>query len=140
MKFFHWEIEVDVEETKKQYEKNWERCQCKDCHNFYKAFESLTATENQVFTDLGIKPSQCVHVSSFGETDKRLVLYHATYHFVGKIIKGKPVSTSEWKEDKVVKEGNLTFVITDELIFVPEGFSPPILQLDVSIELPWVLG
>lgn len=135
----NWIIDVDVDATKKQYNNNWILCQCLDCLNFYEVMKSSSNLELKFLNSLGITPSKCVHLSEFGPNEKGLHLYSGCYHIVGRIIEGIPVNTNSWNDINVSKIGHFTFVLSNDLHFVPNGFASPTLQIDFDIEIPWVL-
>lgn len=51
IKINNWILEIDVEETKKQYLKKWDLCDCLYCLNFYEAMKSRSEIELQFFTN-----------------------------------------------------------------------------------------
>lgn len=65
IKINNWILEIDVEETKKQYLKKWDLCDCLYCLNFYEAMKSRSEIELQLFYQLGINPSQCNPLITF---------------------------------------------------------------------------
>ncbi|MGP1908412.1 hypothetical protein ACTSEZ_09565 [Metabacillus sp. JX24] len=134
----NWIIEVDVDATKKQYNNNWRLCQCSDCLNYYEVMKSLSL-ELKFLNSLGVNPSKCVHLSEFGPNEKGLHLYSGCYHIVGKIIKGNPVNTNSWNDNNVIQIGRFTFVFSNDLHFVPNGFASPTLQIDFEVEIHWIL-
>lgn len=134
MKINNWILEVNTEETKKQYLKEWDLCDCLYCHNFYQATKSLAEAELQFFKQFGINPSKCNHISHFDSQENGLHLYIGCYHIVGK------VSAETITIDGAIKIGNsLTACFSNDLEFVPDGFTKPVLQIDFELELPWVL-
>ncbi len=135
----NWIIEVDIEATKKQYNNDWELCQCLDCLNFYEGMKSLSNVELDFFNSFGINPTKCVQLSELGTNNKGLQLYSGCYHIVGKIIKGKPVNSHSWNDENVVEIGHFTFAFSNDLQFVPAAFPRPALQIDFETETPWVL-
>lgn len=134
-----WVIDVDVDETNKQYSNNWGLCHCLDCLNFYEFMNSLSDLESKFLKRLGIIPSKCVHLSKLVINETGLHIYSGCYHIIGKIIEGIPVNSCSWNDENVGKIGCFTFVFSNDLHFVPGGFTRPILQIDFEIEIPWVL-
>ncbi|KFF55150.1 hypothetical protein CM50_01910 [Bacillus subtilis] len=53
-----WLIKADVEETRKQYEKDIkDMCECGNCPNYYEAVNELPVQKDQVLESLGLIPS-----------------------------------------------------------------------------------
>jgi hypothetical protein len=136
----NWTLEVNVKETYDQYKNaKWDLCDCTDCLNFFQAMKTISSELFDLFNSLGIIPSKCVHLSEFGPTENGLHLYMGCYHIVGRIKKGKPVDTNSWDEHNVAEIDNFSFVFSNDLIFVPGSMPSPVLQMDFSLEIPWVL-
>lgn len=135
-----WIIEIDVEETKKQYLKKWDLCDCLDCLNFYKAVNTLPQDVLNLFTLLGVKPSITNHLSEFGPNTKGLHHYMGCYHIVGSLLKSPENSLRSLNNDDViVLSENVIVYFSKELDFVPGFFPKPVLQLDFEMHIPWVL-
>ncbi|WP_237728838.1 hypothetical protein [Bacillus halotolerans] len=50
-----WVMKADVEETRKQYEKDTEdMCECGNCLNYYEAVNELPVQKDQVLESLGL--------------------------------------------------------------------------------------
>ncbi|CAN2251135.1 hypothetical protein STZ1_20772 [Bacillus subtilis] len=53
-----WVMKADVEESRKQYEKDTEdMCECGNCLNYYEAVNELPVQKDQVLESLGLIPS-----------------------------------------------------------------------------------
>lgn len=138
IKINDWILEIDVEETKKQYLKKWDLCDCLYCLNYYEATKSLPEIELQCFKQLGINPSQCNHLSHFDPAENDLHFYIGCYHIVGKI-SHQPPSKITNSDDRIGINNTLHVGFSNNLEFVPERFTKPVLQLNFEIEVPWVL-
>ncbi|MCY8161858.1 hypothetical protein MOC52_04310 [Bacillus inaquosorum] len=90
-----WVIKADVEETRKQYEKEIDMCECLLCQNFREVMKTLPPDKAQIFEDLGLQPSVCPDINEFGPEGNRH-LYVARYFIVGRIAEGK----KEWDPDR----------------------------------------
>ena len=139
IKINDWILEIDVEETKKQYLKKWDLCDCLYCLNFYEAMKSRSEIELQFFNRLGINPSQCNHLSHFDPQENGLHFYIGCYHIVGKVSHKTPLEIIN-SDDAIEISNNLHIGFSNDLEFVPGGFTRPVLQLDFEIEVPWVLA
>lgn len=62
-----------------------------------------------------------------------------SYHLVGKLLKGELSTLSTWNDTNTSEIKHFIFGFSNELQFVPEGFSNPVLQLDFEADIPWVL-
>ncbi|MCF6795732.1 hypothetical protein [Priestia megaterium] len=138
IKINDWILEIDVEETKKQYLKKWALCDCLYCLNFYEAMKSRSEIELQFFNRLGINPSQCNHLSHFDPQENGLYFYIGCYHMVGKVSNKTPLEIIN-SDGAIEISNNLHIGFSNDLEFVPGGFTRPVLQLDFEIEVPWVL-
>ncbi|KXZ17022.1 hypothetical protein AXI58_01095 [Bacillus nakamurai] len=130
-----WIIEADVTETKKQYEKAWPGlCECGNCRNFYEAINHLSAEITALFKQFGINPSLC---NDLGECGKENGLHHyiGSYPIVGRLPEGHPKFHVERAGDV-----RFSFSLPHTKFFIPDGFPEPIIHLDFSLELPWVLA
>ncbi|WDW10764.1 hypothetical protein [Priestia aryabhattai] len=132
-------LEIDVEETKKQYLKDWNLCDCLYCLNFYEAMKSRSEIELQFFNQLGINLSQCNHLSHFDPQENGLHFYISCYHIVGNVSNKTPLEIIN-SDDAIKISNNLRMGFSNNLEFVPSGFTRSVLQLDFEIEVPWVLA
>ncbi|MFZ7824288.1 MULTISPECIES: hypothetical protein [Priestia] len=139
IKINNWILEIDVEETQKQYLKKWDLCDCLYCLNFYEAMKSRPKIELQFFYQLGINPSQCNHLSHFDPQENGLHFYIGCYHLVGKVSHQTPLEIIN-SDDAIEISNNLHIGFSNDLEFVPGGFTRPVLQLNFEIEVPWVLA
>ena len=142
-----WQIEYDKEATRVAYAKLSDDigCTCHTCRNFINAAPSLPNDVFGFFEELGIdllKPSEVYE--NYYEDGK--VFYGGFYHIVGNYLSGDDVWQPVAKDHS---HQNITemFHVTDNfdigfthmVAIVPEGFPKPLLQMEVSFTLPWVL-
>ncbi|WP_439024571.1 hypothetical protein [Bacillus halotolerans] len=132
MRIGDWVIEADVEETRRQYEKDIDdMCECLLCENYREAMKTLPREKAQMLEDFGLQPSVCTDINEFGQ-EGDLHLYVASYFIVGRIIEGK----KEWDPDR---NWYISFEVSRDDHFIPEGFPKPVLQLDCVTLLPWIM-
>ncbi len=132
MRIGDWVIEADVEETRRQYEKDIDdMCECLLCENDREAMKTLPREKAQMLEDFGLQPSVCTDINEFGQ-EGDLHLYVASYFIVGRIIEGK----KEWDPDR---NWYISFEVPRDDHFIPEGFPKPVLQLDCVTLLPWIM-
>ncbi|MDF4199349.1 hypothetical protein P4V37_17055 [Bacillus subtilis] len=130
-----WLIKADVEETRKQYEKDIEdMCECGNCLNYYEAVNELPVQKAQVLESFGLIPSKCTDINYHGVKD-HLHFYIASYFIVGRIVEGK----QEWNPKKIDFSWHISFSVPQHQIYIPKGFPKPIIQLDCVTLLPWVI-
>lgn len=134
-----WFIEFDIIKTKLYYDRASLGCQCLYCENYRENCKSLTAEEVYLFDRFGIDPIKGSEFMEFGKAENGLTIYSGTYHFVGNIISGPNFSACEWDESKLVKIGRYKFGFSNTLEFVPNDFPNPIVQLELIIDLPWLV-
>ncbi|MFH0346349.1 hypothetical protein ACHADS_07210 [Bacillus vallismortis] len=73
-----WVVKADVEETRKQYEKEIDMCECLLCQNYREVMKTLPPDKVRIFEDLGLQPTVCPDINEFGlEGDRHL--YVASY-------------------------------------------------------------
>ena len=142
-----WQIEFDKAETQAAYAKlpNDIGCSCHTCRNFKKAAPSLPVTVFSFFEELGIdllKPSE-VYENYYKDEQ---VFYGGFYHIVGNYLSGDDVWQPVTKDPSHQKTTEMFHVADDfdigfthNVAVVPEGFPQPVLQMEVSFTLPWVL-
>ncbi|MEC3839623.1 hypothetical protein [Bacillus amyloliquefaciens] len=129
-----WVIEADAAETRKQYEKPWDdRCDCANCRNFSEAMNLLPAEKTRLFTQFGIRPSVCHDLGEIGKENGRHH-YAGSYPIVGRLGEG-------WPKSHIEKAGDIrfSFSLPSTRFFIPKDFPDPIIHLDFSLLLPWVL-
>lgn len=93
IKYRDWEIEVDMESTKKEYEKiekgAAEICNCEYCDIYIKNREIVFPPEiKNLFKELGIDSKKEAELYYYGKDDKDNFGFNGWFHFIGKF-KGK---------------------------------------------------
>lgn len=93
IKYREWEIEVDVESTKKEYEKIEKGaatlCNCEYCEIYIKNREIVFPPEiKNLFKELGIDSKKEAELYYYGKDDKDNFGFNGWFHFKGKF-KGK---------------------------------------------------
>ena len=128
-----WVIEADTAETRKQYEKSWpDPCDCGCCRNFSEAVNLLSAEKTRLFTQFGIRPAVCHDLGSM-ERKTACIIMRAAIRLSAGLGRLAKVSYREGGRYPL-------FVFIGEYnIFIPKGFPDPIIHLDFSLLLPWVL-
>ncbi|WHX98415.1 hypothetical protein [Neobacillus sp. DY30] len=138
IKFDKWLIEVNVDQTSDYYKRDLEVCDCLDCTNFIKACMFMTPPVSEFFYSLGIDPQKPAHLSRFpGEGSMHQ--YIGNYHFIGRVLEGELCTNLNWIDKNTISIENFILGLSKELVFVPEDFPKPIVQLDFEVVIPWVI-
>ena len=157
VKYGEWEIDVDIETTKKYYDNfTVQNADSQAYRNYLEHCKNLTEQENAFFQSLGIKP-ECCNVSAFYLTVDNNCPTVGSYCFVGKFL-NKPeemfMTAEEFAENNYVWNLPDTRVHIDRYIFtfidpeaefpmpafnlenIPDGF----IRFNFSGEtIPWLL-
>lgn len=148
--FAHHKIDVDVEKTKAFYETAeyiTEGCECQMCRNFEKAIELVDDDVKAVFQKMGIDMKKAREVWGNSEPKKSKMCYSGFYHVCGRVLEGGFVweeindHMSYLIEEKSMFSINEDFKIgfADRIDLLEEGFPEPVVQLEISADIPWVL-
>jgi len=137
IKLAKWVLEVDMEQTREFYSKDFEICDCLNCTNFLASTKNLDASVVAVFKSLGIDPMKPGHLSDFSAMDEGMHEYMGSYHFVGKVLEGELCTKENWEASNTVQLKNFTIGFTDDLEFLPDDFPQPVVQLEL---MPWTQG
>lgn len=139
LKIANWLLELDSNQTQKFYAKGVDICNCAYCSNFTASAGRMSSKFIALLAALGIDPKMPAELSEFPSNEEGLHTYLGFYHFTGTIIEGELTTSSTWKESNTLKLDNFTIGFSTELMFVPEDFPAPVLQLEFEVDLPWVL-
>lgn len=143
-----WNLEVDVEKTKKFYQtypQITEGCNCLYCKNFVVAVAHLPQPVMDFFEQLGIDPTKEGEVSGYCENDDGTHLYGVFYHIVGRLISGPDcwvktgTETSHLNTNNLINISGFSFGFTNGINLLPDGFPKPSLQLEFEGNVPWIL-
>lgn len=147
--FGKYKVDIDVEKTKQFYEKAEtvdEGCSCDGCQNFSQAVDCVLPAVKNIFANLGIdmrKVREC-YVNCTNQDGT--LLYGGFCHLCGNLISGESAwikcrkAYSHWDEAE-------TFAISDdfhvsfqnEVAMLETDFPLPVIQLEFSVNMPWVL-
>ncbi|MGE7771401.1 hypothetical protein ACQKMK_12775 [Viridibacillus arvi] len=137
-----WLLEVDIDRTREFYNKDIEICNCLYCKNYVEASGYLKTSVSDVFNNFGIHPAKPAQLSEFPTEEAGTRLYVGDYHLVGRVLEGELCTSSNFKEMNTIEIENFVFGFSDDsedLEFVPEGFPAPVLQINFSANIPWIL-
>lgn len=139
-----YKIDVDVERTRCFYEKAVpvnEQCPCDGCQNFAEAIQSLPNSVKTFFSQLGAdlkKISECYVLDA--DTHGNLH-YGGICHICGTLLDSDG-NTSNGSVDPNTLfhvSPDLQIALSEDISLLEEDFPTPVIQLDLYVDLPWVL-
>lgn len=150
LRFGRWEISADAESTRKAYASvllgGPEKCGCEPCLNFAAARNQIyPADVLALFARLGISSSREVEIYYMGRLAPDRHLYGGWFHFVGSILSGadaaKQVAENLWQPEfeRISEHFKMGFSSRVELAREPFA-GLPLVQLEFTAEVPWVLA
>ncbi|GKV65573.1 MULTISPECIES: hypothetical protein [unclassified Sporosarcina] len=134
LEFGAWTIETDRERTREFYAGHpllTQDCSCEDCLHYVQACEQFPAEIRDFFRFLGIDPHKEGEVSAFGRSGDGTHHYIVFYHFAGRIIDG-PEQIETMPSYKLA---GVDISFTEEADLVPEGFTSPVVQVELEMYL-----
>lgn len=144
-----WMIDVDAELTASFYATCppiVDTCGCLYCRNFFNACDALTKPVTDFFKTLGINPQKDVgEIYQLCVNDDGTHMYGGFYHIVGSIVEGqdchveRPTGGYDMNLDNVHDELDFLVGFTTNLGLVRENFPTPALQVELALNVPWVL-
>ncbi|MAT97170.1 MAG: hypothetical protein CL608_08510 [Anaerolineaceae bacterium] len=146
VKILDWIIEVDRARTIAFYTKMLTpsaSCGCLYCRNFEEAVPGLPKKFGGILAKLGVDIKKAAEVYELGELKTGIHLYGGWYHVTGRIVQG---DESFLHIDDRTRQANFRqldedFYIgfTTKINLVAKDFPKPVLQLEFTGNLPWLL-
>lgn len=141
--FGPYKVDIDIPKTRLFYEKYGLAaggCDCDGCRNFAKAADTFPQPVLSFFTRLGIdagKPCECYAQYT---NENGTLLYGGFYHVCGTLPnkEGKK-RESICQEEYFNVSPDFGICFTDSVCLLEENFPAPVIQLEISANLPWVL-
>jgi len=135
--FGSFSIDVDVEQTRKYYTESprtlTEGCDCILCRNFLAAYDSLDHEIHRFFDSLGVDIRKAGDMTTMhGDRERNILYYQGLCHVCGRIVDGCS------KECEYLPAFKVFF--TTKCALVERSFPSPVLQMEVDMEVPWVMG
>ena len=148
VKILDWIIEVDPVKTKEFYKQLTTpsvSCGCLYCQNFEKAVPNLPETFLEALAELGIDIYKAIEVYEICEIENGIHLYGGWYHLNGRIAEGNdsfstPVHGKGQQANLQQLEDNFFLGFTEGTNLVPKDFPEPVLQIEFTGNLPWLLN
>ena len=151
IRFGQFIINVDTERTRAFYEAApGIDCACQGCRNFSLAAASLPEEARVFLRTLGIAPQKPAETWVNCRQEDGRVLYGGFYHLCGTLLQGEggwhtvaedsTTRTSVWDpESCYLAAENFRVAFTGDTALVAPDFPRPVLQLEISAVLPWLL-
>ena len=131
-----WVVDIDRDVTIATYCRLpliSERCSCAYCRNYVAAVDRLPPAFLQLLDRLGIDPRREAEVYEMNRNDDGTHYYGGFYHCVGRIM-------CEPDQARLVPIApTLEIWFTGHVALVPNDFPPPVLQIEFTGNIPWVL-
>ncbi len=147
--FGQYKIDVDVEKTKRFYdgaERVSQKCSCDGCLNFEKAVDKLDAAVIKLFTDLGVDLKKACECYACCTNKDGTLTYGGFTHVCGTLIEGESAWRNINEAHLYLKEADMFSVTPDfqvsfqeEIDLIEADFPRPVLQLEFSSSIPWVI-
>jgi hypothetical protein len=144
-----WILRPDIERTRAAHAaltmSGAAECSCSGCANFEAVRPLLMSGPlGPILTQLGIAPGWEVEAYEMGRAPSGLHCYGAFFHLVGAIESASdgPVSLGDGSESTPYFECSPTLSIAfhaDAQLVRPSFRNLPLVQLDVAVELPWLI-
>ena len=145
-------LDVDAERTQAYYHSQEPGidCSCSGCRNYERAAAAFPEKLQDFFRALGIDPQKPAEVYvNYAPTDETLA-YGGFYHLCGTLLQGEggwhtvaedsTTRTSVWDpESCYLAAENFRVAFTGDTALVAPDFPRPVLQLEISAVLPWLL-
>ena len=143
-KFGRFVVDIDVDKTKDFYEQSkqtlTEGCECIGCQNFVKASEKFSPEIHSFFSQLGVDICKAPDMSAmYGERERQILHYCGFYHLCGTIIDSVDTHGADDLEMHAVTPDCHIYFNDQWCALVEQGFPAPIIQMEVEIEVPWIL-
>ena len=151
-RFGNFSIDVDVERTRKYYAESsrtlTEGCDCILCQNFRAAYESLDTEIKRFFDNLGVDILKAADMTTMhADAERNILYYDGVCHLCGSMVDGsiekhcdQPLRKAWHHTPQYVVNAACTVYFTTNYAMVEKSFPDPVLQMEVAIEIPWVLG
>jgi hypothetical protein len=138
-----WQIRSDRDATVAAYRLvghgAQDECSCLYCKNYRVAFEpALSDTALQLFEDLGIDHSKPAETTEYGPSEG-LILYGAWWHFAGRVV-ADPGNQLVLPASSSGRAAHAFFSHRSDLAHEPLLRAGQLVQLDLTIHLPWLLS
>ena len=150
--FENFAIDVDVEQTRKYYKETQrtltEGCDCVLCKNFLAASKGLGPEIRDFFEHLGVDISKAPDMTTMhGDPERNILYYDGFYHLCGSVVDGairqeisQAPGSSFFCTPRYSVTSDCEVYFTTRHALVEKGFPDPVLEMEVSVEVPWVLG
>jgi hypothetical protein len=147
--FKRWKVNNDAESTKTAYAAiaagGADRCSCDHCRNFaMQRSAAYPAEVLELFESLGIAADREAEIYHLARVAPAKHLYSGWFHFVGEILRGGDhavqISEKTWQPSLEPVSDGFSLGFTRNVTMVPKPLKDlPLVQIDFSTHLPWLL-
>lgn len=141
LEVLEWSLDVDVETTH-LFTRNLQfletPCDCAPCRNFKAAIELLPSPLLDLLSRLGTSADKPAEVYYCCPNPDGTHKYGGWYHVTGQILSGWDEATG-FQFQQLCDRASIYFS-TKQVHLVSEGFPHPVIQLEFSTDIPWVLN
>ncbi len=132
-----WRIEYDAAATRAAYaglmQGSAEACGCVDCRNYLALREVAHPPEAlRLFETLGIDSRREAEVYQDGQPRQGVYLYKGWFHLAGRVL----ARGEAW----AAGGGEYRLRFDEQAARIPEGFAPPVVQIEFQVALPWAIA
>lgn len=142
-------LDIDVDRTRafyKQAPKITESCDCQGCRNYVQWAETLSAEPKYTLERMGILLEKSPEVYVNCPNQDGTLFYGGFYHLCGKIIQGKDAWYKIEQDTKSLDESTLVsltqqfqIAFSEYVALLEKDFPSPVIQMEISANLPFVL-
>lgn len=139
--FSGYVLDLDTARTRAFYQAAEENnCTCQGCRNFRAAVPLLPPAVADFFHLIGAEPRKAAELTPYFSEDEHTLYCGGFYHLCGRILhtpSSGPQGQSSPAEHTVAQGFSVFF--QDEIHLLEAEFPSPVLQMEISAAVPWVL-
>ena len=142
-----YRLDIDIQRTAAHYAAPYTPgCDCDGCRNFQKAVHRLPEDVLSFLRQFGIDPAKPAEVYAIHSPEGGETLYGGFYHLCGTILDGQEpwvqVAKKQFRLDEryaISLSGDFSFFFTGDCHLLQPDFPRPVIQLEFTGNLPWLL-
>ena len=144
-----YKLDIDIAKTKRFYDsadRVSQYCTCDGCLNFEKAVDFLSPAVRTLFAELGVDMKKVRECYVNCTNNDGTLLYGGFYHICGVLLSGqggwvkKDDDHAYWDSNSTIRTyPNFEISFNKEYDLLEKDFPLPVIQLDFSANIPWVL-
>ena len=137
--FSKFVIEVDLDKTKKFYDKSTVSpydCSCHKCRNYMLAIDDFPQEVFDFFGKLGVDVRKSPEVHVVGELRNGKFCYGGFYHLCGNIISPDRMGPN----DSYSITNGYEIWFSNDISLLERNFPTPAIQMEINFHVPWKLN